>query len=348
MDQLDKNKNEGRLSNMSLALRCLAQDMVADVCLGMSLDTLRAKDFESPLILALDEGLAYYAVMKSFPTLRKALALASRFVVLSGADAVFAAYGTLVADQVAKGIERPQDICPDSMLRFMLLPSSKAGQDTSQPRLSRDLLVEELQTFVIGGGETVASAMVQALSGTLQNTALYRAVFEEILGVWPEADAEMPSIEVLEGLPLLTAVIKESLRLTHGVVAPLPRVVSASGAVIDSHHVPAGTVVGISHVFIHLSGENFQDPEEFRPERWMDGSSADRNLVAFSKGPRSCIGINLAWSQLYIALATLFRKVRMEYPADLNDVKIQWRDCFQPLYNGKPLQVQCTAVEGRC
>lgn len=347
MEQLDKDNNEGKLSNMSLALRCLAQDMVADVCLGKSLDTLRAKDFESPLILALDEGLTYYVVMKHFPTLRKVLAFVSRFVSLPG-DAEFSAYGTMVSGQVTKGIERPQDISTDSMLGFMVLPSSKPGQDTSQSKLSQDLLIEELQTFVIGGGETVASAMVQALSGTLQNPALYRAVFEEILRVWPEAGAEMPSIEVLEGLPLLTAVIKESLRLTHGVVAPLPRVVSAEGAVIDSHHVPAGTVVGISHVFIHLSGENFDGPENFRPERWMDGSSLDRNLVAFSRGPRSCIGINLAWCQLYIALATLFRKVRMEYPADLNDVKIKWRDCFQPLYNGKPLQVRCTAIDCRC
>ncbi|KAI0120649.1 cytochrome P450 [Xylariales sp. AK1849] len=347
VDQLDKNNKEGRLSNMSLAFRCLAQDMVADVCLGKSLGTLQAKGFESQLILAIDEGLAYYVVMKSFPTLRKVLAFISKFVSLPG-EAEFAAYGTLVADQVTKGIERPQDIPPHSMLGFMVLSSSTTAQETSQPRLSHDLLVEELQTFVIGGGETVASAMVQALGGTLQNTALYRAVFEEILRVWPEADAKIPSIEVLEGLPLLTAVIKESLRLTHGVVAPLPRLVSAEGAIIDSHHVPAGTIVGTSHVFIHLSEENFEAPEEFRPERWIEGNSSDRNLVAFSKGPRSCMGINLAWCQLYIALATLFRTVRMEYPANLNDVKIKWRDCFQPLYIGKPLQVRCMPNESRC
>ncbi|RAQ62541.1 hypothetical protein AFCA_009182 [Aspergillus flavus] len=344
VDQLDKQNQEGKLSNMSMAFRCLAQDIMADICLGKSFGTLEERDFGSPLIHALDEGLESYVLMKSFPTLRNILYSISAMVTLPG-EAEFATYGTIVADHVTRGIQQPHTIPPNTMLGFLVPTSSNTAKEAPQPKLSQGHMTEELQTFVIGAGETVASAMVQGLSGILQSPDLYKNVYEEIVQVWPETDGPVPPIEVLEKLPLLTAVIKEALRLTHGVVTPLARVVSAGGACIDGHHVPGGTSVGTSHVFIHMSSDYYDAPDEFRPERWL-GSSSDKHLVAFSKGPRGCMGINLAWCQLYLVLATLVRTVQMEYPADLNDIKIKWKDCFQPLYYGRPLQVRCTRAEG--
>jgi len=343
VNQLDRQAKEGKLSNMSLAFRCLAQDIMADICLGVSLGTLEATDFQSTLILALDEGLKSYVFLKSFPTLRKLLYSISTIVSLPG-EAEFAAYGATVADHITRGIQQPRDIPPYTMLGF-LVPASSTNE-APQPKLSQELIIEELQTFVIGGGETVASAMSQGISGILQKPELYKNVYDEIVQVWPEEDGPVPPIEVLERLPLLTAVIKESLRLTHGVVAPLARVVPPSGALIDSYHIPGGTSVGTSHVFIHMSPEHYAEPNEFQPERWI-GNISDKYLVAFSKGARGCVGINLAWCQLYLVLATLIRTMRMEYPTKLNDSKIKWKDCFQPLYNGRPLQVRCYRMENQ-
>ncbi|KAE8357782.1 cytochrome P450 [Aspergillus caelatus] len=344
VNQLDRQNKEGKLSNMSMAFRCLAQDLMADICLGISFGTLEAKYFDSPLIHALDEGLDSYVLMKSFPTLRNLLYSISSWVTLPG-EAEFATYGTIVADHVTKGIQQPHAIPPNTMLGFLVPSSSNTAKEASQPKLTQEHMIEELQTFVIGAGETVASAMVQSLSGILQKPGLYKDVYEEIVQVWPETHGPVPPIEVLEKLPLLTAVIKEALRLTHGVVAPLPRVVSAGGAWIDGYHVPGGTSVGTSHVFIHMSPDHHDAPEKFRHERWL-GNSSDKHLVAFSKGPRACMGINLAWCQLYLVLATLVRTIQMDYPEDLNDSKFKWKDCFQPLYYGRPLQVRCTPMEG--
>lgn len=331
------------MSNLSMAFRCLAQDMVADICLGTSLETLKAKDFESPLLLALDEGLESYALMKSFPTLRKILCSISSIITLPG-EAEYANCAKRVADHVIRGIQHPCTIPPNTMLDFLVPPKSKTAEAVLQPKLSQDQLIEELQMFVIGGGETVAGAMVQCMNGVLQKPDLYKSLYEEIVGAWPAVDAPVPPVGVLERLPLLTAVIKEGLRLSHGVVAPLPRVVSAEGAWIDSHYVPGGTTVGTSHVFIHMSPDHYSAPDEFKPERWLEDPS-QKYLVAFSRGPRTCIGINLAWCQLYLALATLIRTVHMDYTPVLNDSQIKWRDCFQPLYYGRPLRVRCTRKE---
>lgn len=326
-----------------MAFRCLAQDMVADICLGTSLETLKAKDFESPLLLALDEGLESYALMKSFPTLRKILCSISSIITLPG-EAEYANCAKIVADHVIRGVQHPRTIPPNTMLRFLVPSESKTAEAVLQPKLSQDQLIEELQMFVIGGGETVAGALVQCMSGVLQKPDLYKSLYEEIVEAWPAVDAPVPPVGILERLPLLTAVIKEGLRLSHGVVAPLPRVVSAEGAWIDSHYVPGGASVGTSHVFIHMSPDHYSAPGEFKPERWLEDSS-QKHLVAFSKGPRTCIGINLAWCQLYLALSTLIRTVHMEYNPSLNDSQIKWRDCFQPLYHGRPLHVRCTRME---
>ena len=64
----------------------------------------------------------------------------------------------------------------------------------------------------------------------------------------------------------------------------------------------------------------FPDSQTFIPDRWLNkpvaGSDGQkplsRYLVSFSKGTRACIGVNLAWAELYIALATVFRRVDFE------------------------------------
>ena len=70
------------------------------------------------------------------------------------------------------------------------------------------------------------------------------------------------------------------------------------------------TVVGQTFICVHRSPAVFSDPEVFTPDRWLgeDVNILDASLVAFSKGPRSCIGINLAYCELYVLIAGIFRR----------------------------------------
>lgn len=56
---------------------------------------------------------------------------------------------------------------------------------------------------------------------------------------------------------------------------------------------PSETIVGMSNIFVHYDESIFPEPYKFKPERWLDPSSEnlDAWLVAFAKGPRSCLGI---------------------------------------------------------
>lgn len=344
MRKLIEHAKSHQVSNLSLAFRCLAQDVMTDICLGISTDTLHAPDFDSPIINAIDEGMQLFVLLKSFPKLRKVFY--SLPPQLLGGEAVTREYESFVARKVHRTVQDPSSVNTDrsyTMLQHLMKPS----RSSSNPVLDTQSMIEELQTFIVGGGETVASTITISFSNVLQQPQLYASLRAEIKAAWPDAMAPPPSVEALERLPLLTATIKESLRLAHGVVSPLPRIIPPGGVCIDGQHVPGGTSVGVSHVFIHMSEVLFPQPRRFDPQRWIESSGngscpLDRWLVAFSKGPRGCVGISLAWCELYVVFATLIRKFQFDYPKDLNDPEMRWRDCFQALYFGKHLRVRCS------
>lgn len=72
--------------------------------------------------------------------------------------------------------------------------------------------------------------------------------------------------------------------------------------------IPPGTPVGMTSVLIHHNESIFPDSHSFVPERWLENPRIEKYLVAFSKGSRQCIGINLAYAELYVTLAAVFRR----------------------------------------
>ena len=66
--------------------------------------------------------------------------------------------------------------------------------------------------------------------------------------------------------------------------------------------------------------EVFPQSQVFNPDRWLNKATANnegqkpltRYLVPFSRGTRNCVGQNVAWAELYIGLAHVFRRVDLE------------------------------------
>jgi cytochrome P450 len=66
--------------------------------------------------------------------------------------------------------------------------------------------------------------------------------------------------------------------------------------------------------------------------------------MAFSKGPRSCIGINLAYAELYLNLGYMVRRFDLE-PFETTDRDMEWKDNFVVTTKGH-LRVKVRRVEG--
>jgi cytochrome P450 len=206
-------------------------------------------------------------------------------------------------------------------------------------------LYEEAQALMFGGGDSVANTLMVGFFHVLDQPETYRRLKEEIGRAWPVLE-EHPSFETLEALPVLTATIKESLRVAPGVPSPLLRVVPAGGAVIDGKTVPEGTVVGMSTVLVHKSNEIFENADLFDIDRWMRSNAAglDQWLVTFSKGPRSCLGINLAYCEMYVAMATLIRNFELKLDGTRAE-DLVWRDTFLPFFTGRHLHAWCEPIK---
>ena len=106
--------------------------------------------------------------------------------------------------------------------------------------------------------------------------------------------------------------IKEGLRLSFGGIGRLPRVVPEPGATFNDCFIPAGYIVGMSSWLMHRDSTVFTNPERFDPERWLKSPEECRrlehNMVAFTRGTRQCVGMPLAYTELYVTLGTLFRR----------------------------------------
>lgn len=61
---------------------------------------------------------------------------------------------------------------------------------------------------------------------------------------------------------------------------------------------------------IHENEDIFPEPKTFRPERWLgaDEKRLLRYFTPFTRGTRACVGINLAWAEMYLTIATIFRR----------------------------------------
>ncbi|OQE44489.1 hypothetical protein PENCOP_c002G01106 [Penicillium coprophilum] len=73
------------------------------------------------------------------------------------------------------------------------------------------------------------------------------------------------------------------------------------------------TPVSQSNYFVHMDPTLFPEPNKFDPERWIraaeKGEYLSRYIVSFTKGSRQCLGMNLAYAEIYLSLAHIARRI---------------------------------------
>ncbi|KAH8887959.1 putative cytochrome P450 [Thozetella sp. PMI_491] len=133
-----------------------------------------------------------------------------------------------------------------------------------------------------------------------------RASLAEIMTGYP---AKSPTWAELERIPYLFGCVREGLRISFGSLRRIPRVSPDVDLQYKQWLIPRGTPVGMSAFMMHTDPDVFPEPYQFKPERWIGDydPNLNRNYVPFSKGSRSCLGRNLAYGELYLTLAVLFR-----------------------------------------
>ncbi|KAK7702053.1 hypothetical protein SLS64_009914 [Diaporthe eres] len=178
----------------------------------------------------------------------------------------------------------------------MITSNRKRREDGDNVKpLKKEDLSDESAMILNGGTEPPANQMAYAIYYFLRHPEVRRRVLEELDTVSSGADGNLLLRDV-EKLPYFTAFVKEGLRMATLIPGRLPRKVPAGGlyvAALDAT-IPEGSIVGVSHDLIHKDADIFEEPHEFRPERWMGEAGKERMhwLVSFSWGRTDCIGKN--------------------------------------------------------
>lgn len=113
--------------------------------------------------------------------------------------------------------------------------------------------------------------------------------------------ANLDSYNCQRPLPLLEAVILESLRISPSVFFGSQRVTPPEGMEINGHFIPGNMLVHIPLFPLFHDPRNFVSPDEFIPERWTTRPELILNrhaFIPFSTGAHNCAGKALAMMEL--------------------------------------------------
>ncbi|KAI2602367.1 cytochrome P450 [Hypoxylon sp. NC1633] len=186
-------------------------------------------------------------------------------------------------------------------------------------------VASEILDHVLAGQETTGVAMTYLSYHLSQSPALQHQLRAELRALSPTnmelggggADkAAHPDSRALDALPLLHAVVLETVRRYAPAGGPEPRVVPPPSRRLGPYQVPAGVRVSASPYNVHRDEDAFPDPETWDHTRWLPGprnpgaladpdgegvevekekeKDLNRHFWGFSSGGRMCLGSNFA------------------------------------------------------
>lgn len=234
---------------------------------------------------------------------------------------------------------------------YELLTSALPTPELQTPRLE-----DEAFTILGAGTITTAHALTTILYHILANPVDQLNLENEMDEVYSDLPNgnRRPSLKNLEQAPCLQAIVAEGLRLSLGVSHRLPRISpdtalhysgSHNGRTYE-HIIPPGIPVSMTPMFMHLDPDIFPSPHTFDPQRWRPSSHTEEEterlrrqrgyLVPFSKGTRSCAGMWLAYTEMYLMLSTLFSPGGVGRQLRLFDTSVEDVECVHDFFNPSP------------
>jgi cytochrome P450 len=177
------------------------------------------------------------------------------------------------------------------------------GMDDEQVR-------NEVASIYGAGHETTAVTLTWAWLALNQHPEVLSRLQQELDSV---LQGRSPGLSDLPNLPYTIAVIEETLRFYPPV--PLTARVAEQETRLGGFDIPKGSLTAIAIYNIHRHPDYWQEPLEFRPERFLPENRASLNRAAFIPfltGPHLCIGNNFAMMEGHLLLAMIAQRYTLK------------------------------------
>ncbi|KAJ0968522.1 hypothetical protein J5N97_025439 [Dioscorea zingiberensis] len=181
-------------------------------------------------------------------------------------------------------------------------------EDPRDQHLTVDNIKGLFTNMITGGTDTTSTTIEWAMAEMIGKPETMRKAQEELDSV--VGKEEIVDESHIGKLPYLEALVKETLRLHPPVPFLLPRYPTTT-CNVGGYIIPKGTKVFINVWSIHRDPAVWENPLEFKPERFLSGMSKldyygnNFNFIPFGSGRRICVGITLVEKMSLYILATM-------------------------------------------
>ena len=236
------------------------------------------------------------------------------------------AVDAIVFDEITR--RRSLDDRGDDIISWLI--AEQEGGDGLDDQEVRDQIV----SLIAAGYDTTASAMGWAIAELAISSSRAEAIRAEVRTVSEGTDGSdkvraavreevreevseggFLTIERISGLTYTAAFVQEVLRLHPPAIWSGRRVVDDFQ--LHERTIPGGSMVLFSPHVTHHDPRQFPEPEQFRPERWIEGHPDQDHphpfaYIPFGGGPRRCLGFAFATQELIAMTAIVAHRVDFE------------------------------------
>jgi cytochrome P450 len=183
----------------------------------------------------------------------------------------------------------------------------RARDEADQPMTDGELR-DELVTLLLAGHETTATSVAWAIERLVRHPDKLRRLVAEIDAGGEEAGGEEAGGED----EYMQAVVHETLRV-RPVVPQVVRLLQEP-LNVGGHELPRGTRVVPSIYLTNRNPRVYEDPEAFRPERFLQSAPETFSWIPFGGGIRRCIGASFALLEMKLMLRTMLSELEPRPP----------------------------------
>ncbi|KAL5491879.1 hypothetical protein EMCRGX_G017245 [Ephydatia muelleri] len=211
---------------------------------------------------------------------------------------------------LAQGFGRQNDF-----LQLLLDLETENGSTQNATRstvFSNNDLITHCITFLIAGYETTSSCLAYTSYLLAINPDVQEKLCQELDNYFKDHSVSTDIYEATHDIEYLDMVVQESLRI----FPPAPLAVGrmcTENIQLGGLDIPKGTAVIVPVMSIHQDPKIWEDPMNFRPERFSAEEKERRPQLChlpFGWGPHNCIGMRFALMEVKMALISILQKYK--------------------------------------
>ncbi|XP_062832935.1 cytochrome P450 2K6 isoform X5 [Anolis carolinensis] len=190
---------------------------------------------------------------------------------------------------------------------------SHASKNDPDSTYDEENLAQYIQDLFITGTETTATVLKWAILLLANYPDIQDKVYKEIEDVLVSSSI---CYQDLKKLPYTNAVFHEIQRSKYILLVGFPRQ-STKDMNLRGFHIPKGTIIIPNVRSVLLDPEQWETPEEFNPNHFLDKEGnfvAREEFLPFGAGARVCLGEQLARMEYFLFLTNLLRAFHFQLP----------------------------------